>query len=44
LRTERIVFPGAEGQKLAADHLLTRKEDAIYAANLIAAWAVRYLN
>lgn len=27
-----------------ADHLLTRKEDAIYAANLIAAWAVRYLN
>ena len=27
-----------------ADHLLTRREDAIYAANLIAAWAVRYLN
>ena len=26
-----------------ADHLLTRKEDAIYAANLIAAWVVRYL-
>lgn len=26
-----------------ADHLLTRKEDAIYAANLIAAWSVRYL-
>ena len=27
-----------------ADHLLTRREDAIYAANLIATWAVRYLN
>jgi alpha/beta superfamily hydrolase len=26
-----------------ADHLLTGREDAIYAANLIAAWAVRYL-
>ena len=26
-----------------ADHLLTVREDAIYAANLIAAWAVRYL-
>jgi putative redox protein len=26
-----------------ADHLLTRREDAIYAANLIAAWVVRYL-
>lgn len=25
-----------------ADHLLTRKDDAVYAANLIAAWAVRY--
>jgi alpha/beta superfamily hydrolase len=27
-----------------ADHLLTQREDAIYAANLIATWAVRYLN
>jgi putative redox protein len=26
-----------------ADHLLTAREDAVYAANLIAAWAVRYL-
>jgi putative redox protein len=26
-----------------ADHLLTAREDAIYAANLIAAWVVRYL-
>ena len=26
-----------------ADHLLTKREDAIYAADLIAAWAVRYL-
>jgi len=26
-----------------ADHLLTRREDAAYAANLIAAWAARYL-
>ncbi len=25
-----------------ADHLLTRREDAIYAANVIAAWAERY--
>ena len=25
-----------------ADHLLTRKDDAVYAANLIAAWAARY--
>ena len=25
-----------------ADHLLTRKGDAVYAANLIAAWAARY--
>ena len=27
-----------------ADHLLTRKSDAIYAANLIAAWSGRYLD
>ena len=27
----------------SADHLLTVREDAVYAANLIAAWAVRYL-
>ena len=27
-----------------ADHLLTGREDAVYAANLIAAWAVRYLS
>jgi putative redox protein len=26
-----------------ADHLLTRREDAAYVANLIAAWASRYL-
>lgn len=26
-----------------ADHLLTRREDAVYTANLIAAWADRYL-
>lgn len=26
-----------------ADHLLTRKSDAVYAANLIAAWSERYL-
>ena len=26
-----------------ADHLLSAREDAIYAANLIAAWAVRFL-
>jgi putative redox protein len=26
-----------------ADHLLTVREDAVYAANLIAAWAVRFL-
>jgi putative redox protein len=26
-----------------ADHLLTAREDAVYAANLIAAWVVRYL-
>ncbi len=26
-----------------SDHLLSRKRDAIYAANLLAAWAVRYL-
>ncbi|MBV7535844.1 alpha/beta fold hydrolase [Duganella sp. sic0402] len=26
-----------------ADHLLTRREDAVYVANLIAAWAGRYL-
>jgi pimeloyl-ACP methyl ester carboxylesterase len=26
-----------------ADHLLTGREDAVYAANLIAAWAARYL-
>jgi putative redox protein len=26
-----------------ADHLLTRKSDAVYAADLIAAWVVRYL-
>jgi putative redox protein len=26
-----------------ADHLLTSKEDAVYAANVIAAWASRYL-
>ena len=26
-----------------ADHLLTRREDAIFAANLIATWAARYL-
>jgi putative redox protein len=26
-----------------ADHLLTVREDAVYAANLIAAWVVRYL-
>ncbi|MBT2321001.1 alpha/beta hydrolase [Variovorax paradoxus] len=27
-----------------ADHLLTRKRDAVYAANLIAAWSDRYLS
>ena len=27
----------------SADHLLTRREDAVYVANLIAAWAERYL-
>jgi alpha-beta hydrolase superfamily lysophospholipase len=27
-----------------ADHLLTRRSDAIYAANLIAAWSERYLD
>ncbi|SNZ07137.1 putative redox protein [Cohaesibacter gelatinilyticus] len=27
-----------------ADHLLTRKEDAIYAANVITAWATRFLD
>jgi putative redox protein len=27
----------------SADHLLTRREDAVYVANLIAAWADRYL-
>lgn len=27
-----------------ADHLLTKKEDSLYAGNLIANWAVRYLN
>ena len=27
-----------------ADHLLTRKRDAAYAANLIAAWSERYLS
>jgi len=27
-----------------ADHLLTRREDAVYAANLIATWAARYLD
>jgi len=27
----------------SADHLLTKREDAAYAANLIAAWAVRFL-
>ena len=26
-----------------ADHLLSRKDDAIYVANLIAAWSQRYL-
>lgn len=26
-----------------ADHLLTRKSDALYAANLIAAWGMRYI-
>ncbi|MGV3570728.1 MAG: alpha/beta hydrolase family protein [Ramlibacter sp.] len=26
-----------------ADHLLTRKDDAVYAANMIAAWSERYL-
>ena len=26
-----------------SDHLLTRKRDAVYAANLIAAWSERYL-
>ena len=26
-----------------ADHLLTRRSDAVYAANLIAAWCERYL-
>jgi len=28
----------------SADHLLSKKSDAIYAANVIAAWAERYLN
>ena len=27
-----------------ADHLLTKREDAVYAANLIAAWVARYLD
>ncbi|MFZ6646041.1 alpha/beta hydrolase family protein [Undibacterium sp. TJN25] len=27
-----------------ADHLLSRKEDAIYVANMIASWSERYLN
>ena len=27
-----------------SDHLLTRKRDAVYAANLIAAWSERYLS
>jgi hypothetical protein len=27
----------------SADHLLTRREDAVYVANLIAAWAERYI-
>jgi putative redox protein len=27
----------------SADHLLTRREDAVYVANLIATWADRYL-
>ena len=26
-----------------ADHLLTRRSDAVYAANMIAAWSERYL-
>jgi putative redox protein len=26
-----------------ADHLLTRREDAVYVADLIAAWSSRYL-
>jgi putative redox protein len=26
-----------------ADHLLTRKSDALYAANVIAAWSERYI-
>jgi putative redox protein len=26
-----------------ADHLLSAREDAVYAANLIAAWVLRYL-
>jgi len=28
----------------SADHLLTRREDAVYVANLIATWAERYLS
>ncbi|GGY75931.1 alpha/beta hydrolase family protein [Pseudoduganella plicata] len=28
----------------SADHLLTRREDAVYVANLIAAWSTRYLD
>jgi putative redox protein len=27
-----------------ADHLLTKKEDAQYAANIISAWAERYVS
>jgi len=26
-----------------ADHLLTRREDAVYVADLIAAWSSRYI-
>jgi uncharacterized OsmC-like protein/alpha/beta superfamily hydrolase len=43
------IFGAAKHQKsfvslAGADHLLSRKDDAVYVANVIAAWAERYLD
>jgi putative redox protein len=44
----RVLFEAAHHPKSfisldQADHLLSRKEDSVYVAELIAAWATRYL-
>jgi len=49
LRTRNISFTAAKHPKSFislddADHLLTRRADAIYVANMIAAWSQRYID